>query len=127
MAGFSSRTDHALSWRERQDASDSATAAEFLAACRKADADALAPWAPAVTDYTGIHVVGASRPKRTALMHELLSESLDFTDGPCMSEAMQLILNVAHGANLAQAPEQARQLLQRMAAKWAAVHGPEVE
>lgn len=128
MAGYSSRTDYELSWRERQDAMDAYTKATFLRACKKADANALAWWAPDVTDYrNGVVAVGAQRPKRSPLLHEVLFEALDTRDGPDMSEAMQLLLNVANGANLEKAPEQARQLLDRMAAAWARFNGPEVE
>lgn len=127
MAGHSSAYEYSLTWRERQDAADATAAADFLAACQKADANALATWAPAVNDYTGLHTVGAPRPQRRPALHEVLVEALDSTNGPSMSELMQLLLNVAHGANIAAAPMQARQLLARMATSWARYNAPEVE
>lgn len=79
----------------------------FAHACQKSDANALCDWAP-------LTFWGHMRQ-----LSEVMADSLDFTDGPDVSEVMQLLLNVAHGSNLAQAPEQARELLKRMGAMYA--------
>jgi hypothetical protein len=63
--------------------------------------------------------MGSPRPLRVQRLHEVMGESLDYSNGPSMVEAMQLILNVAYSANLVNAPAQARALLARMANAWA--------
>lgn len=126
MAGRSSATDYSLSLAERQGAAQLETVSVFLRACQRADANALAPWAPLCTDYEA-RAVDGRLPMRTQALHEVLSNSLDYAGGPAMAELMQLLLNVAHGANLAQAPEQARELLGRMASTWAKYNSAEVD
>lgn len=86
---------------------------DFLAACSKCDANALAAWAPKV------RVAGRIECKD---MHEIMVESLDYNapDAPCMSEAMQLLLNVAFGKDPAEKHQvHARALIERMATNFA--------
>lgn len=93
---------------------------DFAELAMKADANAFAEFAPLVQDH-------GSRSKRVQTFAEVMVESLDYTNGPTMTEAMQLILNAAYG-NLS--PEvvkaQARDLLDRMGPAFARVHA-EVE
>ncbi len=95
----------------------------FMSACRIKDANALAPWAPKTTDWEAVraslHSVGTDMPKRLQTLAEVMQESLDYPSGPHMSEIMQLVLNVAYGNDVVNAPEQARNLLERMADTWA--------
>lgn len=101
-----------------------ALGARFLRLAGKADANALCDFA-STTDWDAAkrqpidQRTATSLPKRQQTLAEVMAESLDFASGPSLCEAMQLILNVAYGANLANAPAQARDLLGRMAAKWA--------
>lgn len=88
-------------------------AQDFLKACRKCDANALATWAPKV------RVVGRMECQD---LHEVMVEALDYipVDAPCMSEAMQLILNVAYGKDPAEKHQvHARALIERMAVNFA--------
>ena len=92
---------------------------DFLRACRRGDANALATWAPKCTDYTGPpYLIGGKqvRPQRYQTFSEVMSESLDYTDGPALIEAMQLVLNAAAGWDV---KAQATDLLKRMADKFA--------
>lgn len=84
-------------------------AQDFLKACRKCDANALATWAPKVGG-------------RYQDLHESMVEALDYipADAPDMSEAMQLILNVAYGKDPAEKHQvHARALIERMAVNFA--------
>lgn len=121
MAGHSSAMDYSISRGEQQAALDEQTREAFAMACRKADTNALATWAPTVSDREG-----GQHARRAPAFHEVLLESLDFTHGPSMSELMQLLLNTAHGTDLAEAREQARCLLERMGEEWVKHCGPEV-
>jgi hypothetical protein len=92
---------------------------EFLAACKKCDANAIAGFAGLTTDWDfpiGLHSVGTPRPKRSQPLHEVMADALDDS---LRSELMQLVLNVAHGSDLVNTPAQARALLERVAAAWA--------
>ena len=84
-------------------------AQDFLSACRKCDANALATWAPKVSG-------------RYQDLHESMSEVFDYNapDAPRMSEAMQLLLNVAFGKGPAEKHQvHARALIERMSAHFA--------
>ena len=84
-------------------------AQDFLSACRKCNANALATWAPKVSG-------------RYQDLHESMTESLDCDtpDAPHMSEAMQLLLNVAFGKDPAEKHQvHARALIERMADSFA--------
>lgn len=93
---------------------------DFAELAMKADANAFAQFAPLVRDYS-------SHRTRVQTFAEVMAESLDYTSGPTMTEAMQLILNAAYG-NLS--PEvvsaQARDMVERMGKAYARVHA-EVE
>ena len=92
----------------------------FMAACGRCDANALALFAPMVRDWTFKVASVDKAPKRVQTLTEVMQESLDYPSGPSMTEAMQLLLNVAYGADLVNAPAQARRLIERMASTWAA-------
>lgn len=106
-----------------------AMAAAFTRACAKADANASADFAPMVRDWDAAkHLpvsIGAHMPRRYQTVAEVMQESLDYSSGPSMTEAMQLILNVAYGTDLVNAPAQARALLSRMATTFAAYNHAE--
>ena len=94
-------------------------AADFLRACGKADANAVVTWAPQITDWKGpLHLVGDKhvRPKRDQTLAECMGDTLDYSEGPSMVEAMQLVLNAAAGSDV---KAQATGLLKRMADKFA--------
>lgn len=97
----------------------------FAQAVRRGDANALAPWAPRITDWVVVRSTPidqrtvTSLPKRSQTLAEVMAEALDYGDGPSMTEAMQLILNVAHGSDLVNAPAQARSLIERMGRSFA--------
>jgi len=117
-------TDEMFRKSDEQDRAEMALAGRFLAMAKQADANALCDFA-STTDWDAmkrqpIDQRTATRlPKRQQTLAEVMAESLDYSDGPSLSEALQLLLNVAHGADLVNAPAQARALLGRMAEKWA--------
>ena len=98
-------------------------AASFVKACAQADANALAFFAPTVRDWNAAKAMPVSStstmPHRHQTIAEVMQEGLDYASGPSMTEAMQLILNVAYGTDLVNAPEQARALISRMATTFA--------
>jgi hypothetical protein len=132
-AGSASLYDHSLTLGEKLAREHADMQASFMAACHKADANALAPWAPMRNDWAGVGMSNMPRslgdaarmPKRQQTFAEVLGESLDFTGGPDLSELLQLLLNVAHGADTVNAPAQARALLARMAAAYVNEHAGE--
>jgi len=83
------RYSEMLDAAERRSRAEFEMAADFLRACRRGDANALATWAPKCTDYTG---------------------------GPDSVELHQLLLNAAAGTPV---KELAENLLKRMADKFA--------
>jgi hypothetical protein len=91
----------------------------FMAECGRCDANALADFAPMVRDWTFKVASIDKAPKRVQTLAEVMQESLDYPSGPCMEELMQLLLNVAYGCEVANAPAQARRLIERMASTWA--------
>lgn len=95
-------------YAERMAEAEQNMADDFEELAMKADANALAGFAPLVRDWP-------NAGKRVPTMTEAMAEALDYTNGPTMTEAMQLILNAAYG-NLS--PEvvkaQARDLVERM-------------
>lgn len=99
-------------------------AGDFLKACQKVDANALAPWAGQVIDNEqrmalGLDWSAKNLPQRQQALHEVMIESLDYPDGPTMCEAMQLLLNVAYSADLVNTPSMARGLIERMGRSFA--------
>lgn len=104
--------------QERINAAERAVIEDFTEACRRGDANALASFAPMVTDWHLAklpHPVGDPVPKRAQTLSEVMVESLDYAGGPDMSEAMQLILNAAYGSSDTHLSEMARGLVKRMA------------
>lgn len=97
--------------------------AGFEKAARDGDANALAAWAPLVTDWDAVKRqpvdMRTSGPQRVQTLSEVMVASLDFADGPSMVEAMQLLLNVAYSADLVNTPSMARGLIERMGRSFA--------
>lgn len=101
---------------------------DFLMACRRCDANALATFAPLIKDYEAsrkLQSVDAHMPMRYESLTEVMQCALDYSNGPSMTELMQLLLNVAYGADLAAQRPLAHNLLQRMASKWASMNTEE--
>lgn len=105
---------------ESQNKAEVQAAIDFMKACGKCDANALAGFAPMVRDWTQKCISIDKAPKRVQTLTEVMQESLDYQNGPSMTEAMQLLLNVAFNADIVNQPAQARALLGRMASTWAA-------
>ena len=118
MAGHASAADYYIGRSEKQAALDAQTRISFVAACRRGDANALATWAPTVGD-----IEGGQHARRAPLLHEVLEEALEVSDGPAMSELMQLLLNAVNGN--ANTQSQACALLNRMIGEWVKHCGPE--
>lgn len=115
----------------KRQAEEAAIAADFIKSCRSGDANALAPWAGTVIDDVKRKALGLpwnapNLPQRQQALHEVMTNALDYSSGPQMCEAMQLLLNVAYGADLVNAPAQARGLVERMASAFARVTCKEV-
>jgi hypothetical protein len=94
---------------------------DFIGAVRKLDANALAPWAPMVRDFSftqGPTEAKRVERKRYPTVAEVMRESIDF-GGPSDSEIMQFLANVAYGTDLATAPRTARILIGQMAHTYA--------
>jgi hypothetical protein len=112
--------------QEKKHAAADAMASMFRESAQRADANALVQWAPMVTDWERARRrpvdPTADQPKRYQTLSEVMAESLDFDHGPSETELMQLLLNVAHGSNLATAPAQARDLLRRMGEAYGRVY-----
>ena len=91
----------------------------FMKSVDSGDANALCSWAPKTTDWDAAKRMPfdqrttVSLPKRAQTMAECMAESLDHGDGPGMTEAMQLILNVARSGDES-IRSQAMRLLERM-------------
>lgn len=105
--------------QEARQAAADAKADQFRESAKKADANALVDWAGMVIDHEKRKALGTSwaspdMPMRQQALHEVMVNALDYSHGPQMCEAMQLLLNVAYGADLANAPAHARDLLRRM-------------
>ena len=79
---------------------------EFIVAAMAGDMTKLAMFAPTVTDYKN----GGKRYQRVG---EVLSESLDYRNGPQFDEVFQILCEVALDGN-----EKANELIGRMADKW---------
>ena len=95
----------------------------FMSACQKADANAIASFAPKVIDWKAAnaapHLVGANMPKRMQTLAEVLQDSLGNGSGPNATQLMQLVLNLAFGSDThANQSRHARQLLADMADSW---------
>ena len=115
----------------KQQAEEAAIAADFLKSSQSGDANALVPWAGLAIDHEKRKALGLpwsapDMPMRQQALHEVMTNALDYSSGPQMCEAMQLILNVAYGSDLVNAPAQARGLVERMAEAFARVTCKEV-
>lgn len=99
-----------------------ALATEFITACHKCDAGAIAEFAGLTTDWSKTggkpFVFGATRPMRSQQLYEAMADSLDIGPGPTTSELYQLVLNAAFG-DIASVQAQARRLLSNMASNYA--------
>ena len=91
----------------------------FAKAVDAGDANAFCNWAGSVTDWDAAKHMPTDQkalgnlPKRAKTMTECMCESLDYTTGPTMTEAMQLILNAARCSDDTLSA-QARRLLESM-------------
>lgn len=105
--------------QEAQEQAEAAAVVAFIKSCQKLDANGTAWFAPMVNDFSKVRSplpVGTPIPKRTQTLAEVMVDSLDYVGGPSMTQAMQLLLNVAFGADCqANLARQARELLAEMA------------
>jgi hypothetical protein len=97
--------------------------AGFAMSAGYADANAVCDWAPVVTDYDlrrKLHLTHDAKfqPKRYQTMTEVMYEALDYSTGPSLTEAMQLILNACRSTD-ADLAQQAANLVDRMGAAFA--------
>lgn len=96
----------------------------FAKAVELGDANALATWAGTVTDWDAARKLPTDQkalgnlPQRRQTMTECMSESLDYSTGPSMTEAMQLILNATRSTD-AELAQMAANLVDRMGAAFA--------
>ena len=129
MADAGTYYDELSRQSEKQEQAEIAASIEFVKACAKGDANAIASFAPLTIDWDAQgkrpFVHGAIMPMRTQTLSECMNDSLDFGSGPSIVELMQLVINVAFGADSVNVPAQARELVSRMASTWAA-HNVEV-
>jgi hypothetical protein len=89
---------------------------EFLAATRAGRMDAPALFAARTADHVAPKKADGSRYQRYQVISEVMTESLDYGDGPKMADLMDLLCRVAKGEVQTAA---ARELLNRMAASFA--------
>ncbi len=102
---------------DMQAKAEQAAGAALMAACRSGNVNALATFAPMVKDFEAarkLQDVKAPVPMRYQTLSEVMQDALDYTHGPCMSEAMQLLLNLAYGNNLENTQHQAQLLIERI-------------
>jgi hypothetical protein len=124
-------TDLLAQQQARQMLAENSMIEDFIAACQRCDANALATFAPMVTDWDAAkrkpRLAGEPSPKRVQTLAEALDESTDYPSGPSKTELYQLVLNLAFGTECqAVLAQQGRQLLAR-AANTFAVHNAGVE
>jgi len=102
---------------------EDAIRAAYGAACKKADANALCPWAPTTTDWmragSAPRDAAGTLPQRQQTLAEVMHSTMDTARHAFEAESMQLLLNVAYGSDLVNQPALARNLLERMAAHYA--------
>jgi hypothetical protein len=129
MADAGTYYDELACQAEHMEQAEIAASIEFLKACAKGDANAIASFAPLTVDWElqqkRPFVHGAIMPMRTQTVSECMNDSLDLGSGPSIAELMQLVINVAFGTDSVNTPTQARDLVSRMASTWAA-HNVEV-
>ena len=97
--------------------------AGFAMAAGRADANAVCDWAPRLTDWDAVNaqrlrIIDANLPQRMQTLTECMFETLDYSTGPSMTEAMQLILNATRSTD-AELAQQAANLIDRMGAAFA--------
>lgn len=109
---------------DAQERAEAAYVMDFIKACQKLDANAIANFAPEVADFDMVtypRPVNARIPKRLQTLAEVVVDGLE--SGPGITPAVQLILNLAFGtdcqANLAR---RARELLAEAANASASEH-----
>lgn len=117
---FDARYLHA----EEQAHAEAIAATCFVDACRNGDANSAALFAKRIPDTYRIDGPTSIRQIKTTryqTLAEVLSEAMDYTGGPDMTEAWQLILNAANGSiSHGELVIQANNLLERAATAWAA-------
>jgi len=88
----------------------------FLALARGRNVTADATFARWVTDYEGPKLNGCYL-SRVPRLSEVMAESLDYSNGPQLADVLKVLVDVAYGDQPQIAA--ARDLINRMAAKWA--------
>lgn len=126
MTGYSSATDYGLSMKVRQQEADFVTYELFKHACEQFSATTVIPWSPTRTDWDAPSNDTASRPQRHYKLHEVMTDALDYSRGPSMADAMQIILN-AQTSSDKEIARQAKALIHAMAKAWADFNTPEVD
>lgn len=118
-------SDHASEEFEGYDAAaeEVALRAYFARQVQAGDANAVCPWAPWVHDKEAMSALGLkwtdkNLPKRAQTLAEVMVQSLDYSDGPSMTEAMHLILAATKSTDTDLAVL-AGELVERMGASFA--------
>lgn len=124
-------TDLLAQQQARQMLAENSMIEDFIAACQRCDANALATFAPMVTDWDAAkrkpRLANEPMPKRVQTVAEVIDEATDYQSGPSKTELTQLLLNLAFGTECqAVLAHQARQLLAR-AANTFAIHNAGVD
>jgi hypothetical protein len=117
--------------QSRQLLAENSMIEDFIAACQRCDANALAAFAPMVPDWDAAkrkpRLAGEPMPKRVQTLAEVIDEATDYPSGPGKTEHTQLLLNLAFGTeSRAVLAQQARQLLAN-AGHTFAIHNAGVE
>lgn len=110
--------------QDLQQQAEASAIEDFITACQKLDANAIADFAPKTVDWDiskrQPRAAGAPMPMRKQTLAEVLEESLDYGSGPSKTELMQLALSLAFSSEChANQSQRARQLLVSMADAWA--------
>ena len=114
-----SRSDAMDKDHEAQSQAEAAYIVEFMSACQKLDANAIAMFAPLTTDWdheaSALYKKG-SRPMRMRRLSEVMEDALGIFNGPKMEQVMQLVISLGFSADShADQSKRARQLLASMA------------
>jgi hypothetical protein len=105
--------------QEAQDRHRASLHRELVQVIAKQDANAVCPFSMTRdTELATRPIVWEGVPFRAQTLAEVLNDSLDYTNGPNMTEVMQLLLNARTSTDV-QIAVQAGDLLDRMAASWA--------
>lgn len=124
-------TDLLAQQQARQMLAENSMIEDFIAACQRCDANALATFAPMVTDWDAAkrkpRLANEPMPKRVQTLAEVIDDATDYAAGPSKTELTQLLLNLAFGTECqAVLAQQARQLLAN-AAHTFAIHNAGVD